>query len=33
MDVFIAKIRKYLHGDPNIELMNIHGSGFRLIVK
>jgi two-component system, OmpR family, response regulator len=33
MDVFIAKIRKYLSGDPNIELMNIHGSGFRLIVK
>lgn len=32
MDVFIAKIRKYLSGDPNIELMNIHGSGFRLIV-
>ena len=33
MDVFIAKIRKYLSGDPNIELMNIHGSGFRLIIK
>jgi DNA-binding response OmpR family regulator len=33
MDVFIAKIRKYLSGDPNIELMNLHGSGFRLMVK
>jgi DNA-binding response OmpR family regulator len=22
MDVFIVKIRKYLSGDPNIELMN-----------
>ena len=33
MDVFIAKIRKYLSGDPKIELMNLHGSGFRLMVK
>ena len=33
MDVFIAKIRKYLSDDPNIELMNLHGSGFRLMVK
>lgn len=33
MDVYIAKIRKYLGGDSNIELVNIHGSGFRLIVK
>lgn len=33
MDVFIAKIRKYLSADPSIELENIHGSGFRLIVK
>jgi len=33
MDVFIAKIRKYLSGDPDIELMNLHGSGFRLMVK
>ncbi|MFI5220023.1 MAG: response regulator transcription factor [Bacteroidia bacterium] len=33
MDVFIAKLRKYLSGDPNVELLNIHGSGFRLIVK
>ncbi len=33
MDVFIAKIRKYLSADPDVELMNIHGSGFRLSVK
>ncbi len=33
MDVFIAKIRKYLGADPNVELVNIHGSGFRLVVK
>lgn len=32
MDVYIAKIRKYLKADPNIELMNIHGRGFKLVV-
>lgn len=33
MDVYIAKLRKYLKGDPNIEILNIHGEGFRLIEK
>ena len=33
MDVFITKLRKYLAGDPNIEIKNIHGSGFILEVK
>jgi DNA-binding response OmpR family regulator len=33
MDVFIAKLRKYLKEDPNISIMNIHGSGFKLEVK
>lgn len=28
MDVFITKLRKYLKADPNIEIKNIHGSGF-----
>ncbi|QZE13516.1 response regulator transcription factor [Halosquirtibacter laminarini] len=28
MDVFITKLRKYLKVDPNIEIKNIHGSGF-----
>ncbi|MCX6283011.1 MAG: response regulator transcription factor [Bacteroidetes bacterium] len=32
MDVFIAKLRKYLRADTGIEIMNIHGNGFRLIV-
>ena len=32
MDVYIAKIRKYLKGDPNIKLINIHGVGFKLII-
>lgn len=30
MDVFITKLRKYLKDDPNIEIKNIHGSGFLL---
>ena len=32
MDVYIAKLRKYLRADSNIEIINIHGEGFRLIV-
>ena len=31
MDVYIAKLRKYLKGDENVEILNIHGEGFRLI--
>jgi len=31
MDVYIAKLRKYLRVDPNVEILNIHGEGFRLI--
>jgi len=33
MDVYIAKLRKYLKKDPNVEILNIHGEGFRLIEK
>lgn len=33
MDVFITKLRKYLKADPRIELMNVHGMGFKLIVR
>jgi DNA-binding response OmpR family regulator len=32
MDVFITKLRKYLKDDPTIEIVNIHGSGFKLTV-
>jgi two-component system, OmpR family, response regulator len=32
MDVYISKLRKYLKEDPGIELMNIHGVGFKFIV-
>ena len=31
MDVYIAKLRKYLKEDPKIEIVNIHGNGFRLV--
>lgn len=33
MDVYIAKLRKYLKLDPDVEILNIHGEGFRLVVK
>lgn len=32
MDVYVAKIRKYLKDDPNVEIINIHGKGFKLHV-
>ncbi|SFJ34253.1 response regulator transcription factor [Olleya namhaensis] len=32
MDVYIAKLRKYLKLDPKVEILNIHGEGFRLVV-
>lgn len=31
MDVYIAKLRKLLREDPKIEILNIHGRGFKLI--
>lgn len=33
MDVYIAKLRKYLKEEPRVEIMNVHGKGFRLLVK
>lgn len=32
MDVYIAKLRKYLKEDESLEIVNIHGNGFRLMV-
>lgn len=32
MDVYIAKLRKYLKKDERVEIINIHGEGFRLTV-
>lgn len=33
MDVYIAKLRKYLKMDEDVEIINIHGEGFRLVIK
>lgn len=33
MDVFITKLRKYLKDDPGIDIMNIHGKGFRMTIR
>jgi DNA-binding response OmpR family regulator len=33
MDVYISRLRKYFKDDPNIEILNIHGKGFKLIIK
>ncbi len=32
MDVYITKLRKYLKSDESVELMNVHGIGFKLVV-
>ncbi len=31
MDVYITKLRKYLKDDPDVELINVHGVGFKLV--
>lgn len=31
MDVYLSKIRKYLKADESIEIINVHGKGFKLI--
>lgn len=31
MDVYITKLRKYLRNDPGVEIINVHGTGFRLM--
>lgn len=31
MDVYVTKLRKYLKGDSTIEILNVHGVGFKLI--
>lgn len=33
MDVYITKLRKYLSQDDKVEIVNIHGKGFKLLVK
>ena len=31
MDVYIAKLRKYLKEETNIQIINVHGKGFKLL--
>lgn len=31
MDVYITKLRKLLKDDPHVEIMNVHGKGYKLI--
>lgn len=33
MDVYITKLRKYFKDDPDIDILNVHGVGFKLVVK
>ncbi len=33
MDVYITKLRKYLKDDPSIEILNIHGKGYKLLIE
>jgi DNA-binding response OmpR family regulator len=32
MDVYITKLRKYLKPDPRVQIINVHGKGYKLIV-
>lgn len=32
MDVFLSKLRKYLREDPQVEIVNVHGKGYKLLV-
>jgi DNA-binding response OmpR family regulator len=31
MDVFISKLRKYLKDDPEVEIINVRGQGYKLL--
>lgn len=32
MDVYITKLRKHLKDEPTVEIINVHGKGYKLIV-
>ena len=32
MDVYITKLRKHLRSDPSVEIINIHGKGYKIII-
>jgi two-component system OmpR family response regulator len=31
MDVYITRLRKYLRKDPSVNILNVHGKGYKLI--
>lgn len=33
MDVYITKLRKYLKTDPKVQIINVHGKGYKLVVE
>jgi len=33
MDVFISRLRGYLKNDSHVEILNVHGKGFKLVVE
>jgi len=32
MDVYITKLRKYFKDEPSVEIINVHGKGYKLIL-
>jgi DNA-binding response OmpR family regulator len=32
MDVYITKLRKHLKGEPAVEILNVHGKGYKLVM-
>ncbi|HLA69564.1 MAG TPA: response regulator transcription factor [Bacteroidota bacterium] len=33
LDVFVSRLRKYLAPDPSVEIKNVHGKGYKLVVR
>ena len=33
MDVYITKLRKHFKDDPDVDILNVHGIGFKLVTK
>jgi DNA-binding response OmpR family regulator len=33
MDVYITKIRKHLQDEPAVQIINVHGKGYKLLMQ
>ena len=33
LNVYVSKLRSLLREDPDIEILNVHGEGYRMVVK